>query len=233
MMWWMEGFVIGLMGSLHCVGMCGPIALALPLREDTRFTRLLSALLYNLGRVFTYSIMGLVLGFIGQNLMIWGWQRWASIGMGSIMVLSIILPILFSRLPRLAIPSQLTQWIQKPFGFLFSQRTFWAIGLIGMLNGLLPCGLVYIALAGALTSGFPAEGALYMAAFGLGTLPMLFALNVAKTMFPSRFRIRLGRIIPWLVLFFGLLFILRGLNLGIPYISPKMEKPGCAKCCHS
>jgi len=116
---------------------------------------------------------------------------------------------------------------------LFGLRTYYSVFLIGLLNGLLPCGLVYIALAGAIVSSGPYEGALYMFLFGLGTIPVLLSATLAGNVIGTRFRNMVKKSVPYFILLIAVLFILRGLNLGIPYISPKMEaKKNHPACCH-
>lgn len=236
----LQPFLIGLFGSLHCLGMCGPIALALPLKQDSWHARVLSGSLYNLGRTVTYGSLGLLFGFLGLGLHIWGIQQWVSIAMGTLMILGVAFPVLFSG-------GRINRWIdqkmvgfRKFFGRFFSLRSYPSLLAIGLLNGLLPCGLVYIALAGALLAGTPFDGSVYMIVFGLGTIPAMLAVSLAGNAVGSALRARIRGVIPILILLVGILFVLRGMNLGIPFISPKMEpkvkseqtemeKP---KCCH-
>ena len=220
-----QPLLIGLVGSLHCIGMCGPIALAVPLSEKNAASRVISGLLYNLGRIVTYGLLGVVFGLLGMGFILWGFQRWVSLAVGVIMILSVLYPHLFS---RFLFHDRLSRWfspLKRGFGKLFGLRTYGSVLAIGILNGFLPCGLVYIALAGALLTSGPAGGAGYMILFGLGTIPALLAVSLLGNAFASRFRGFTGRIIPAVILLIGILFILRGLNLGIPYVSPKMEKP--------
>lgn len=228
----LQAFLLGLLGSLHCAGMCGPVALALPVKQNSWGTRLLSSLLYNSGRIFTYAALGFLLGLLGMGLFLWGIQRWVSVGLGAIMVSVVILPLLLN---NIWLKSGL-QWnisaYKKVFGKLFGQRSYLSVFMIGLLNGLLPCGLVYLALAGAVVSNSPADGAVYMFLFGLGTIPVLLAVTLAGNIIGLKFRNRARKIIPYVIVFIGILFILRGLNLGIPYISPKMEpKKSVPACC--
>jgi len=226
-------FVLGLLGSLHCAGMCGPIALALPVKQSSWGTRLASSLLYNSGRTLTYAILGFVLGLLGMGLFLWGIQRWVSIGLGILMVLWIILPLVLGGMKLTTGFQGVTTGYKTVFGGLFAKRTYFSVFVIGLLNGLLPCGLVYLALARAVISSGPLEGALYMVLFGLGTVPVMLAVTLAGNAIGLRFRNMVRKVIPVLVLLIGLLFILRGLNLGIPYVSPKMEtEKKVPACCH-
>lgn len=234
-----QPLVIGIVGSLHCMGMCGPIAVSLPLKENSWSTRVLSAVLYNLGRTLTYAALGLLLGFLGLGIHFWGVQQWVSIGLGTLMILGVAFPVLFhgSRLTERI--DAVSGGFRRYFGRFFGLRTYRSTWTIGLLSGLLPCGLVYIALAGALVSTTPWNGALYMALFGLGTAPALFLLSLAGNMAGLAIRRRMRPVIPFLVLLIGVLFVLRGMNLGIPYISPRMAPPvqqtetfQKPECCH-
>lgn len=240
-----SGLLLGLMGSFHCAGMCGPIALSLPLGRQNIWTKIAGGLAYNLGRTLTYAAMGLIFGLLGQGLQLAGFQRRVSILMGSLMILSILLPSLFKRVNNplgFSLFSSLNSAIRK----LFSQRSPAGLLALGLLNGLLPCGLVYLAIAGAIGTGSAVEGTLFMFLFGLGTLPMLLFISLAGNMMGTAFRLKINRLIPFVVVLVGLIFVLRGLNLGIPLLSPPekklhpvihMQQPIDAKavkgsCCH-
>jgi sulfite exporter TauE/SafE len=230
-----SALTLGLLGSFHCIGMCGPIAVALPLKNDSWFTRIFSALLYNLGRTLTYGVMGLVFGLLGSGFRMAGLQQWASIIIGIIMILSVIFPALFRNHVNLdAWVTKLTSRLKSAFGKLFSTRSYMSLWIIGLLNGLLPCGLVYMAIAGAIVTSSMVSGAVYMVIFGLGTIPVMLALSVLGNIVSLRFRNFIRKIVPVFIIIIGLLFILRGMNLGIKYISPKMEKEETTKmeCCH-
>ncbi len=234
-----QPLIIGLFGSFHCMGMCGPIALSLPLKEHSLSTKVVSAILYNSGRVITYVFLGLVFGLLGLGIHVWGVQQWVSIGVGTLMILSVAFPVIFHG-------SRLTGRLDKFFsgfkiffGRFFGFRTYLSVWIIGLLNGFLPCGLVYIALAGALVSTSPLNGALYMLIFGIGTIPALLVLSLLGNFVSMTFRRALQKMIPFLIILIGILFVLRGMNLGIPFISPKMEKHRTQteefqkpKCCH-
>lgn len=224
-MYIITAIVLGLMGSFHCIGMCGPIALALPLNNTSWFTRIIGALLYNIGRAITYALMGAVFGILGEGLQLGGFQRWISIAMGTIMILAIVFPALFRGSGKLDkyLYGYNTR-LKKRFGVLFNQRSYSSLLIIGLLNGLLPCGLVYMALAGAIATGGVSSGALFMFIFGLGTLPMLLLLSLAGNVVSESFKASINKIIPYVIVIIGILFILRGLNLGIPFISPPEER---------
>jgi hypothetical protein len=219
----LAGFLLGLVGSLHCAGMCGPIALNLPLRGNSFAERLISGILYNLGRTMMYGVMGAIFGFIGQGFLLLGIQRWVSITMGVVLILSVIAPFAFKRI-KFSNFDFFTGFVRSSIQKLFQMRSYKGLFLIGMLNSLLPCGLVYLAIVGAIASGNMFYGSLYLVFFGLGTLPMMLAISLIGNAITSNGRNILNKIIPYVVVLMGVLFIFRGLCLGIPYISPSKEK---------
>jgi sulfite exporter TauE/SafE len=223
-------FVLGLVGGLHCVGMCGPLALALPVPLGGRVSFVAGRLLYNLGRVVTYALLGLVFGLVGRTLLLAGLQRWLSIGLG----LALIVGWLTSRRLATSLPvAHVVDRLKSGMGGLLRQRSVASLAALGLLNGLLPCGLVYVALAGAVARGSQLDGILYMAVFGLGTLPMMLGISLSGRLFPLAFRLKLRRAIPVGICLLAGLLILRGMALGIPYVSPDLSSgtPGC--CAHS
>ena len=221
----LSALVLGLMGSFHCAGMCGPIAIALPLHGNTIPQKILGGTLYNLGRTLTYGVMGAIFGLLGQGVEMIGFQQKISIIMGAIMILSVIFPSLFRNQYYLDNSwFSLVGKLKKSIGKLFSVRSFSSLFFIGLLNGLLPCGLVYMAIAGAIGTGEVVLGSLYMIMFGLGTIPMMLSIAIAGNILSVAIRRKINRLIPVLVVVVGIFFILRGLSLGIPYLSPPKEK---------
>ena len=222
---YISALVLGLMGSFHCAGMCGPIAIALPLHGNNVLQKIFGGTLYNIGRTITYGIMGAIFGLLGQGIQMIGFQQKVSVIMGALMIISVLFPTLFKNQYRMD-----KSWLsfvgklKKSIGRLFSVRSFSSLFFIGMLNGLLPCGLVYMAIAGAIGTGGVAEGSVYMILFGLGTIPMLLMISMAGNILSSSIRNKINKLIPILVVVVGILFILRGLSLGIPYLSPPKQK---------
>ena len=229
----LEGFILGFFGSLHCAGMCGPLALAIPIGQRSVTYRIAGGLLYNFGRAITYAILGVIVGFLGEGIRFSGFQQWVSIAIGVIMIISVILPGIIHITPLLQrATTDFLSPLKKQIRQLFNNHRFYPLLLIGLLNGLLPCGLVYIALSGAIVSSSLAHSVAYMFLFGLGTLPMMFALVFFSNLIKNKFIGKLRAAIPIFVVILGVLFILRGLNLGIPYISPKMSKSGTEMPAH-
>ena len=233
--------ILGLLGSFHCVGMCGPIAIVLPLKGKSWFFRIFNGVAYNLGRSVTYGLLGFIFGLAGAGLSLAGLQQKVSIAMGLVMILIVVLPWIFGgsfSAENLGTP--VFNRIRKPLTRLMQSGSTGALFLIGLLNGLLPCGLVYVALAGAIGTGNLSASVLFMVIFGLGTLPLMLLVSLAGNMVGKTLRSRINKWIPAVVILVGILFILRGLNLGIPYISPKegklhvpvkQEQPAKTACC--
>ncbi|MEI6139217.1 MAG: sulfite exporter TauE/SafE family protein [Mariniphaga sp.] len=216
-------FVLGLMGSFHCVGMCGPIAISLPLRGHNFVQKTTGGFLYNLGRTFTYGVMGAFFGLIGQGFHFLGFQQSVSIIMGCLMILSVLLPFLFRK--RIPVNFEFfTGSLRRSIQQLFRVRSYRGLFLIGLLNGLLPCGLVYLAIAGAIGTGGVLPGILFMVLFGLGTLPMMLLVSGIGNMISLAVRNKMSKVVPYVVVVIGIIFILRGLSLGIPFLSPPAEK---------
>ena len=216
---------IGIVGSLHCIGMCGPIVVALPLKKHDLASKITGAILYNSGRVLTYSTLGILFGLLGRGIHLAGFQQWTSILLGIAMIISVLYPFVFREKITVAslfsgFASRLILRLKK----LFTDRSYFSLLMIGLLNGLLPCGLVYVAIAGAINTGEVISGALFMLFFGIGTIPLLLVAILASDAIGQRIRMRMQKAVPYFVFMLGVLFILRGMSLGIPYISPTSEK---------
>lgn len=224
------GFLLGFFGSLHCVGMCGPIVLVLPSGSDSTPMLFLKRLIYNVGRAVTYAVLGFIFGLFGTSMQFFGYQQHISVIAGAAMLL-LALAAIFGK--KLSFGSGILGIFGKKFrsgmADFMRQNTFSSSILLGLLNGLLPCGFVYIALAGAAATGNPFHGALFMALFGIGTMPALLITALLPSWSTLRNKINTNKIVPVLSICLALLFILRGLNLGIPFLSPKYEQPHSEK----
>ncbi len=220
----LTAFLIGFFGSFHCIGMCGPIAIALPVPKSSNLSFLTGRILYNLGRVFSYSILGAIFGLLGGRIALFGAQQFVSIALGVIIIIAVLSP---QKHKNYFIQHSVTQKIVQPIksniGVLFKKANFSAMFLIGILNGFLPCGFVYIGLAGAIASGDAISGAAVMILFGLGTVPAMFAASVFGRFINIGIRTKLRKATPYLAIILALIFIMRGMNLGIPYLSPKLS----------
>jgi uncharacterized protein len=225
---------LGFLGSFHCIGMCGPIALALPIGRWSSRDKIIGILLYNLGRVFTYGSMGLLFGAIGHGFSMAGLQQWVSILLGIGTITFVLMPaslasrldILTERIPYLPV-------VKRSISNLFRQKTFTSLALIGLLNGLLPCGFVYMAMAGAIATASSLDGAAFMILFGLGTIPAMFMVAFSSHLFPVNIRSKIRQLVPVFMFVIGTVLVLRGMNLGLPYLSPKFDAHGHIQhsCC--
>ena len=230
-------FILGLLGSLHCLGMCGPIAFMLPLDRHSNAKKLFQLSLYHLGRLFSYALMGLAFGFVGRGLQLFGVQQNLSIIIGVLMITLVLVPSKYVSKFSLTKPVYgLIGKVKTKLGAAFKKRTPDTFLTIGLLNGFLPCGLVYMALLGAIAMANPLQGSFYMALFGLGTVPMMTGVVYFTSIFGKKAKFRLQRLIPAFVVIIGLLFILRGMGLGIPYLSRSspntVEMASNARECH-
>lgn len=222
-------FLLGFVGSAHCAGMCGPLALALP-DGGVRPTFIAGRVLYNFGRITTYALMGAAFGLLGQGFALAGLQRWVSLVIGAAILIGLIVSPRFANVVPVV---RFVGWLKSALGGLLRRRALPSLFGIGLLNGLLPCGLVYVACAGATTTGTVLTGAQYMIAFGFGTVPMMLAISLAGTKLQFALRFRVQRLIPVSLALVGLLLLLRGMALGIPYVSPKLPAaPAATSRCH-
>ena len=224
------GLSIGFMGSFHCIGMCGPLALSLPVNHLNAWHKNTAILLYNIGRAFTYGALGVAFGLIGQSFTFFKIQQWLSIIVGVLMLVFIIYS-LFGHVNTNFI-NKLTNQVQfKLSHYLSNKNSSFAFFNIGLLNGLLPCGLVYVAIAASIATGNVMQSSLFMFSFGLGTMPiMVFTMMIGKFISLNTRKV-IRKISPYAMMLVALMLILRGLNLGVPYVSPKQEKEKMS-CCH-
>lgn len=225
------GFLMGLMGSLHCIGMCGPLALGVIGLQSNPKKKLQTALEYNFGRAVSYTVMGAILGLIGTQISMVGFQQYLSIACGVLILILFLLPYVSKN--KVGILQSWNQKIQSLLNAQFSkkQSPFFHFEL-GLINAWLPCGLVYLALAAALASGNFVASCTIMFLFGLGTIPLMISLQLLGNYINIQWRQKLSKAIPVFILLSSSLLILRGMNLGIPIISPVVETSGtCIKHC--
>ncbi|MTI31565.1 sulfite exporter TauE/SafE family protein [Xanthovirga aplysinae] len=216
-------FIVGLMGSMHCVGMCAPLAMALPGDRSSRWKFVQSRLFYNLGRIITYSLLGFFIGILGEGISLAIPQQYLSIFAGIIIIFSLILPSSYLQKFKAFLPLyRFTNFLKQKFSLQFKRRGPSTSFFVGLLNGLLPCGMVYVALAGAMAGGNSLFSATYMAVFGMGTLPLMLTISLGGNFLPIALKGSYRKALPLFTFLLGCLFILRGMNLGIPYLSPQL-----------
>ncbi len=215
-----SALIFGLLGSFHCIGMCGPIAFMLPVDRTNKAKQVLQIVSYHLGRLFTYSLIGLLFGLLGKGFYFFGFQQQLSIIVGILMILVILLPKTFQKYNFSKSINRLVMKVKSALGKELKKRGNDTFFTIGFLNGFLPCGLVYMAVFGALATSNALSGSLYMFIFGLGTIPLMTTVVYVGNFANGLVRKRIQQVIPFVVVFIGILFVLRGLGLGIPYVSP-------------
>ncbi|MEP7106413.1 MAG: sulfite exporter TauE/SafE family protein [Ferruginibacter sp.] len=212
---------LGMIGSFHCIGMCGPLAFSLPLSNNSDFAKFAGSFLYNIGRMVTYGSLGLLFGLAGKSFSLFGFQQWLSVCVGMALLFFLFIPKKWiAIMGSNNIVSTYTYKIRSTLGQLFLKKNYHSLFAIGLLNGLLPCGLIYIAVAGAIASGDPYRSAFFMAAFGLGTLPVMWSVSFFGNYMGIGLRQRIRSAYPVMMVLMACLLIVRGMGLGIPYLSP-------------
>ncbi len=216
-----SALILGLLGSFHCIGMCGPIAFILPLNRENKLKKTTQISLYHFGRLLTYSFIGFIFGLIGKGLYLIGFQQRISILIGIVMIIIVLIPIRIFNKYNFSKPLYSTVGkVKSNLGKLLKKKSNKAIFTIGILNGFLPCGMVYMALVGSIATSNASIGSLYMFIFGLGTIPLMTVAVYLGNILSISIRNKIQKVIPVFVVMIGILFILRGMGLGIPYISP-------------
>lgn len=216
-----SAFVLGLLGSFHCVGMCGPIAFMLPVDRSNAFKKAIQITMYHVGRLLAYSTIGFAFGLIGKSFYLFGFQQQLSITIGVLMILVVLIPQKTFNKYNFSKPIyKVISKIKSSLGKALKKKTADTFLTIGFLNGFLPCGLVYMAVFAAIAGSSAFNGSLYMVVFGLGTIPLMTTAIYFSQFLKGNIRQKIQKVIPVFIILIGALFILRGLGLGIPYISP-------------
>lgn len=214
-------FIFGLISSFHCIGMCGPIAMMLPVDRDNQAKKVTQIITYHLGRLTAYASIGLVFGLLGRGLFLAGMQQILSLFIGVAMILVILIPERVLARYNFSKPVfVLISKVKSTLGKQFKNKSYKSLFTIGLLNGFLPCGMVYVALFGAIAMQNEVLGVFYMVLFGLGTVPMMSSVVYLQSFLTVSVRNKIQKAIPYVAVTMGILFILRGLGLGIPYVSP-------------
>lgn len=213
--------IFGLISSFHCVGMCGPIAMMLPVDRTNEAKKILQILTYHVGKLTAYGALGLVFGLLGKSFYVAGWQQQMSIILGILMITVAIVPEkVFARYNFSKPVYKIISNVKSNLGKQFKSKSYSSLFTIGLLNGFLPCGMVYVAIFGAIAMQSVSFGVLYMLLFGVGTIPMLTVVVYVSQFLSFSFRNTLQKVIPIVAIAIGMLFIIRGLGLDIPYVSP-------------
>ena len=229
-----SAFIFGLISSLHCIGMCGPIALMIPVDRTNPTKKAIQIITYHLGRLSAYACIGFIFGLVGKGFFLAGIQQRLSIFIGVAMIITMLTPERVLANYNFSKPVyRLISKIKSSLGKQFKNKSYKSLFTIGLLNGFLPCGMVYVALFGAIAMQNVPFGILYMLLFGIGTIPMMSSVTYLNSIITVSFRNKIQKGIPYVGVVIGVLFILRGLGLGIPYVSPAnmslfvQETPNC------
>lgn len=225
---------LGLVSSFHCLGMCGPIAFILPVGKRSKLGKIMGLLAYNFGRIITYTFLGMLIGLFGEGLRFAGVSQTISIVLGVGLLLYVLLSKKFIKLnfyQRYFF--KFNNVIKAKLSGMLKKQSNGALFITGLLNGLIPCGVVFIALQAALLQSSLANSMLFMLVFGLGTIPMMFSISYLSNSFSSVLKLKINKVMPVLTIVVALLLIVRGLNLDIPYISPSYNaQQNEMSCCH-
>ncbi len=224
------GFLMGFIGSVHCIGMCGPLTMALPFSQQKSFFKYISMALYHFGKILSYASLGLIVGLFGKQIFVIDSQQSLSIIIGILMLIYVVWVYLVKINAKLN-PLQFIQTpVLKALTTLFKNKNLYVFIFLGFLNGLLPCGMVYLALGSAMSTGQPYYAALFMAFFGIGTMPALLMVALGGQMVGFEWRRKLQKVLPVFIIGMGVMLILRGMNLGIPLLSPHMVVNNIISC---
>lgn len=221
-------FFIGLFGSMHCIGMCGPLAFAIPTAGGNWWRVLFDKVSYNLGRVISYTLLGVLIGFVGRQLWLSGLQQGVSFISGLLVIMAGLSRLLKMKLTGGRIATRLFRPVNSLLNYALQHRAGHLI--IGMINGLLPCGFVYIALIGAVNTSSPVNAAQYMFWFGIGTFPLMLVAMLSVGFISPAIRIRINKAIPYFMICLGFWFVIRSIGLNIPYLSPARDAWQVSSC---
>ena len=212
----LAGLLLGVVSSVHCLGMCGPLVLSIGPRLDrtARTTQVARLLLYHGGRVATYTLLAIPAGLAGRMLWVQGLGRAvaiaaaialiaAAMGMRGLQTFGAVARLSASAAGRACAAA--ARW----------RRSRPALGAVaaGAANGLLPCGMVYAAVVVAAASGTVANAFSTMVGFGVGTMPALVALSMSAASLPLGFRSRLQRLTPVVLLLAAALLLVRAFDV--------------------
>jgi sulfite exporter TauE/SafE len=221
-------FFIGLFGSVHCIGMCGPLAFAVPSFHTRWWLVVADKIIYNLGRVVSYSFLGLLFGLIGKQLWMYDMQQGVSVISGMLIIMAGLSRLYNIRLKDKKVLSVLLLPVNKMLNYALQHKAGHFI--VGVFNGFLPCGFVYLALVGAINTTTPIAAAQFMFWFGMGTFPLMLLATVSSGFMGPAVRRRINKGMPYLMVCLGIWFLVRGLNLNIPYLSPQKQSSGVNIC---
>lgn len=206
--------IMGFAGSLHCAGMCSPLVMAV---STVSKRAVLNRLVYNSGRILVYGALGAAATALGYIVPLSKFQNLVSIVLG-IIILLVGLGLLRPTIPIIShAVARVTGFIKTAFAKFLARKNYGATFLLGMLNGLLPCGLILVALTFCLTVSSALEGFQFMIVFGAGTLPVMFGLPSIIAGLVKRFNFRVQNIVTGMLIGSGVLLIARVFLIQLPH----------------
>jgi len=202
---WITALLMGLTGSLHCVAMCSPLSMAV---TGVSKHVIIKRLVYNSGRILTYGIAGAVVSSLGFLIPLQSIQPILSFALGMLLITAGITGISSLHIPKLT--TVIARWVtilRTKFSAYLLKRTYGSTFMLGLLNGLLPCGLTFIALTFCFTLDGPLSGFSFMILFGAGTLPAMIGVPTLLTYTVKALRLNLSRVLTVLLLISGCVLI--------------------------
>lgn len=204
---WITALILGFTGSFHCIGMCSPLALAV---TSMKGHVLLNRFLYNAGRILVYGFFGAAISTAGTLLPISGFQNLLSVVLGVILLVIGITGISGVSIPFLTdFLQRFSSFLKLRFSMLLKRKSYTTTFILGSLNGILPCGLTFIALSYCLTLDGPLDGFAFMLLFGAGTLPVMFGLTAVISLIVTKFHLNMRRVTTAVLILSGCLLIAR------------------------
>lgn len=223
------GFILGIAGSLHCVGMCGPLVMAIPFQQVKN--KFVAYFIYGISKTLAYVSLGIIAGLLGATFRSLKVQQTVSILAGMFIIIGVFFPVFMKRF-SFSGWDRLQARTNRIIGSQFQKSGLGKYGIIGFFNGLLPCGLVYAAIAVAIVQHSMYASIGYMFGFGLATMISMVTFLFLFHQFSVKARATMQKAFPVILVITGILLILRGLELGIPYISPEFTPGAKHSCCH-
>jgi uncharacterized protein len=202
--------------------MCGSLVLLTPVVGNTRESHIASRLLYHAGRLTTYAFIGLLFGLVGESIVFAGLQRWLSILVG----ITLLIAIFFAGQLKARL-STAPMFIKRLFANFLHKRTYRSVFALGATNGLLPCGLVYLAATASVATGSALGSIQHMLFFGVGTLPMLLAISIAGKKLAALRTPVLQRMAPYAVAAIAILLIIRAQPMSLFKSEAPLKCPAC------
>ncbi len=216
------GFLIGITGSMHCIGMCGPLAILIG--SDRFNSTLVDSILYHTGRITSYLLIGILVGLIGISIGFLRLEQYFSVLLGIILLLITTMGMKIGTIQSsffVQRMNQINEFIRK---MIANNLGFLPMYFKGMMNGFLPCGLVLVAISTSAGLSSLTDSLLMMLGFGIGTFPLMLFVSLSHQLINSRIRRIFSKMAPAVSIIMACLLILRGLNLGVPYLSPYINR---------